>query len=289
MLHMKTLAVTALFITRLTWPQTVASPVFEVASVKPDDSRFLGVRGGPGTDDPERISYSGMPLAKLIVTAFGIYQEQLVGPEWMNSEKYAVNAKIPPGTSKHQFELMLQALLSDRFRLSVRHELRNSTAYALVIAKGGPKLKPAAAANSTTAGGTQSSPFQSLPLDGNGCPFREPGNQGYTSAHACATFRNVSTAELAQDLEHFVGIEILGPPTARVHVADRTNLRGNFDFTLHFTNNPRVPRTSGNPSDEVKGPTIFEALGEIGLRLEKETIPLEFVIVEHVEKVPTAN
>ena len=83
-------------------------------------------------------------------------------------------------------------------------------------------------------------------------------------------------------------MEVLGPPTAKVRIVDKTNLTGDFDFTLHFTNNPKVPRTVIDPN-EFMGPTIFEAVGGIGAKLEKEMALFDHLIVDHVEKVPTEN
>jgi uncharacterized protein (TIGR03435 family) len=100
---------------------TQTQPTFEVASVKQvdPDSEVLGgnmMRGGPGTTDPERIAFGGVTLRRLIMAAYGVnHLDEIAGPGWIVSERYAVTAKVPPGTTKQQFNLMLQNLWRSAF------------------------------------------------------------------------------------------------------------------------------------------------------------------------------
>jgi uncharacterized protein (TIGR03435 family) len=132
---------------------------FEVASVRPSTQKVnlppifaslpgagANVHGGPGTDDPERIVYSGVPLTMILVRAFGMGAREISGPEWLETQKYDIEAKILPGTTPEQFQTMLQNLLKERFGLVVHRETKDAAdvAYDLVLAKGGPKLKTTA-------------------------------------------------------------------------------------------------------------------------------------------------
>jgi uncharacterized protein (TIGR03435 family) len=64
----------------------------------------------------------------------------------------------------------------------------------------------------------------------------------------------------------------------RQPVIDGTGLRGSFQFTLHWMRDPLT-----------EGPTLSEALRQVGLRLERRVIPVKVFLVDHIEKVPTAN
>jgi len=90
--------------------QTSAKPQFEVASVRSSGPRnpnegapIDGVRrGGPGTAEPGRISYSGVPLDNIIADAFDLSWDQISGPDWIVTERYDIVANVPPGSTKDQ-------------------------------------------------------------------------------------------------------------------------------------------------------------------------------------------
>jgi len=125
--------------------QNAIKPAFEVASIKPISSSQSWYPGthinGPRFD-------SFLPLNSLIETAYRLKPFQVVGPDWLGSQRFEIHAAIPDGVSKNQVPKMLQALLEDRFKLVVHREEREQEVYALIVAKGGPKLKKAANAAS---------------------------------------------------------------------------------------------------------------------------------------------
>jgi uncharacterized protein (TIGR03435 family) len=92
------------------------------------------MRGGPGTDDPGRITYPRVFLMHLLTMAYGVPSDQFSGPEWLSTEQYSITARIPPNTTKGQFNLMLRNLLVERFHLALHHETRDFPAYELVVA-----------------------------------------------------------------------------------------------------------------------------------------------------------
>ena len=124
------------------------SSSFEVVSIKPSAppnvGRFyVGTRGGPGTSDPGRMTFSYVTVARLISQAFDIYPFQLSCPDWLNTERFDVIAKVRDGATKEQIPILLQNLLADRFKLKVHLETRDMPILELSVAKGGPKLKAA--------------------------------------------------------------------------------------------------------------------------------------------------
>jgi uncharacterized protein (TIGR03435 family) len=110
-----------------------------VASVKAN-TNGSHISTGTGLRN-SRYSVENATLRSLLATAFRIPGSQIVGPEWIDSERFDVDAKAPAGTPDQQLPLMLQTLLGDRFRAAVHHEIREMPAYDLVVAKGGLKVQ----------------------------------------------------------------------------------------------------------------------------------------------------
>src|ERR1035437_5587594 len=129
------------------------------------------MRGGPGTDDPGQFTAPRASLMSLLATAYGVAFDQISGPDW--TEIYSVAAKIPPNTTKEQFNLMLQNLLAERFHLTLHHGTKDFTVYELVVAERGPKIDPSPpdvdGATAPPAG-----PFRDE-TDKNGFPVVPPG------------------------------------------------------------------------------------------------------------------
>src|ERR1700684_1709087 len=126
------------------------APVYEVTSLEPSGPgsgvvRFLITR--------ERVSATGVTLQNLIQESYGVGDPQISGaPDWVSSEKYDIEARVDGSAvdelqklSSDQPNLeqrrMLQALLADRFKLTLHRETKVLPAYALVIAENGPKLQ----------------------------------------------------------------------------------------------------------------------------------------------------
>jgi len=133
------LAIPGMFLCALTFGQT-----FEAASVKravSGDRVRANMRGGPDTADPGQIMFTSVTLMNVLLRAYDGKCFQVVGPDWLNSERYDVLAKVPEGTSKEQCNLMLQHLLAERFHLSAHQEKRQLQGYELVVGKSGSKLK----------------------------------------------------------------------------------------------------------------------------------------------------
>jgi len=132
------------------------NPTFEVASVKPaapiDMMKMAAAvrsgempRIGPRVDKA-RAEYTYMALRDLIVLAYKVKPYQITGPDWIASQRFDIVAKLPDGASKDDIPKMLQALLEERFKLAVRRESKELPVLALVVGKGGPKMKESAEA-----------------------------------------------------------------------------------------------------------------------------------------------
>ena len=292
-------------------------PAFDAASVKlvdPAAPASFVTTGGPGTTDPGRIHYGHAPMIQLLMTAYGVDLDQVSGPAWvkdfMGPNFYQITATMPPGTTKEQFQSMLQNLLAERFHLTVHHETKDFPGYELVLAAGGSKMKPVPA-DSDEPSSVTPGPLPRMQVDQDGFPARRPGSPGsvmYSHGMVRSTNR-LTMAQFAKNLGPMInesnGTAALDAPKPRV--VDKTGLTGKFDFTLEFAGSgPQLPanlpllagRGGGDspaPSaagDPVGGGlTIFAALEkQLGLKLQKtKSVPLDLVVVDHVDKVPTEN
>jgi uncharacterized protein (TIGR03435 family) len=119
-------------------------PAFDAASVKRTPPQPMGKGNGSSMKaDPGRITCTNVPLKRYLVTAWGLKDYQISTPDWMNDERYDLTATMPAGTPTDEVLLMLQGLLTDRFRLATHRETKELAVYALGVDKSGVKLKPA--------------------------------------------------------------------------------------------------------------------------------------------------
>jgi uncharacterized protein (TIGR03435 family) len=254
---------------------TGQAPSFEVATIKPSRPGAPGGRViGPQGED--RFVAKNATVKALIEFAYTIDSDrQMVGlSDWITSQRYDIDAKVsdaeveamlklPPLRRMDPYRLMQQSLLADRFHLRVHFETREFPIYALVVAKGGPKLRES---EMDPANPTKTLKPQSLRIMG-------PGS---------AAGVGVTTGMLAEVLERQPEI---GSGHGRT-VADKTNLHGLYDWTLHWTPWQGLP---GEPPLASNGPSLFTALPEqLGLKLEPSKAQVDVVVIDHMEQ-PSAN
>lgn len=266
-------------------PQTAAPDrlTFEAASVKPAKSasgRFT-MTGGPGTSDPGRITYTNIMLRRILLSAYEVKNYQISGPEWLDSLRFDITAKVPGGATKEDLQSMLRNLLATRFKMTVHRESKELPIYALLVAKNGPKVK-ATVDDGARAGTPPEDQLAMIkPVEGkDGFPalsLPAPGLVVETKdGRARVTSKETPISKFADLLSGQ-----LGHP-----VVDMTGLDGNYSFVLYFTPEGLSPGDGPGPS----GPSIFGALQEqLGLRLEARKGPVELLVIDHAEKVPTGN
>ena len=120
---------------------------FEVASVKPSPASPEGGDGNlirkPNVEVSHgRLIMRNTSLSSCVQWAYGVNDYQISGPGWMNSERYDITAKAADSVPDSQLRPMLQALLAERFKLTLHRHTKDLAMFALVVAKGGPKLHP---------------------------------------------------------------------------------------------------------------------------------------------------
>jgi uncharacterized protein (TIGR03435 family) len=222
-------------------------PSFEVATIKPTSPADRGESkwSPPGIG---RFFASSVSLAFLIQMAYRVDDSQIAGkPDWLESELFDVVAK-PEGDitlTRDELRPRLQTLLQQRFQLVAHRETKMIRGYALVVAKGGPKLKAT-----------------------NG--DHPPGYRVYVGGGRLEGL-NWSMQTLAAMLQ---------PPTG-FPVIDETGIKGGYNIKLDFS--PELETDSSLPS-------LFTALQDtMGLKLESRKVPVEVLVIDHVNRFPTEN
>jgi uncharacterized protein (TIGR03435 family) len=292
------LASLLLILSPAAFPQTAAKLEFEVVSIKPspaidpNQGFSMGCSGGPETKDPVMFRCQNMDLRNLITRAYSIPTFRLTAPSWLSEQRFEISAKIPPGTSKYQFPLMLQSLLLDRFQLAVHHESKELAKFDLVLAKNGPKFKESADAPPPKAGDSPRDASGPPSNDKDGYPILAPGRPGMAMMNGRA--RMVYPQWTMEKFAEVVGLQLHKP------VTDATGLKGKYDLSLYWavaSVRAAPPQPSGPgaiplaPAPENdSGPTFEQALqDQLGLRLEPKKGPVDFLIVDHIEKLPSEN
>jgi uncharacterized protein (TIGR03435 family) len=230
-------------------------PSFEVASIRPHQGPMHTI---DISTSGSRLTAEAETVIGLVMYAFNLSNSRtvLVTPRGPSSAVfYDILAKAEgngtPTTA--QFREMMQALLAERFSLKFHREVKEMPVYALVVAKGGPKLKP--------------SPSGTAPVSNHGVNGR---NQNITLTQA-------TMESLAQNLRNsfFVDRPVL----------DKTGLTGAYNIKLEATPEFRIGRGQEDPGEL----SVFTALKQqLGLRLEPQIAPIEIFVVDQFEK-PTEN
>ena len=268
--------------------QSPSTPRFEVASVKPNNS---GSGNSSSGDSPGSYRAANLPLRRLIGIAYRISppldRQRIVGPAWIDAERFDVTARTPEGARSDQIPDMLRTLLAERFALVARTETRDDMVYGLVKSRNdgslGPQLTPSSldcskpgafGSGAGGSGGIGSATGISLAAEPPRCGLTSnvDANGGLMRGGAR------TMADLARQL------------TGRVNrtMIDRTGLNGTYDFVLRWTpeNFQQTDPAAGPMRD---GTPITTALQEqLGLKLESQRGPVEFLVIDRVER-PTPD
>jgi uncharacterized protein (TIGR03435 family) len=260
--------------------QDAKRPEFEVASIKPaaPDARGMWIRPSPGG----RLDITNMSLKEIIVLAWRVQPYQISGgPPWLSSARYDISAKAETSTTADERQLMIQALLADRFQLAMHRETKDLPIYALVLARKDGKLGPKPV-ESKKGGCTAFDPLRPPAPPEPGKPDALNCGQQMMSPRS---LRAVSAplANIIPMLARMLGRTIV----------DKTGLTGNYDVSLEWTpdesQSAMLPPDVPKPVADGSGPSIFTALQEqLGLKLESQKGPVEILVIDRAEK-PSEN
>lgn len=228
-----------------------ALPKFEVVSIRPSNGNCPSGSGLIPSGDTLRISC--LPLDVVIKIAYGVVPNDLITgePEWAKSTSFDISAKVDSSDTAafdklklHDFGLMLQPVLEDRFKLRTHYETRQRTVYALTVANGGPKLKTA-------------NPDPS----GNNTPLLKMTKWGEIECSNCS----------------IGGMPVLLSQLVNGKVTDETGLKGNYDFTLSFAPDP-------TKADDTRPSIFTAIQEQLGLKFVPKKESVSVLVIDHVEQ-----
>jgi uncharacterized protein (TIGR03435 family) len=227
-----------------------AHPSFAVATIKPHDpdSHHQGFNAVG-----DRFTIRNQTITGIMMFAYSLNQHQVAGlPEWAGTARYDIEGTVdtPGEPSLRQQQEMLQKILAERFQLKFHKDKRELSAYAIQLAKGGPRL--------TAAANPDAQPDQEG--DGHGTEM----TQVYTSA---------SMADFVLGMQFFLDRPLV----------NQTGLTGRYDFKLRYTYD--VEKTT----DPNAPPGLFTAVQEqLGLKFEPVKAPVDVYVIDQIER-PSAD
>jgi uncharacterized protein (TIGR03435 family) len=250
-------------------------PEFDVASIR--ENKSADAQPEVASLPSGQFSARNLPLRVLLGSAFNEPNQLLTGlslnsanqnflnayvvggPPWVDSARFDLIGKAPPNTPVPTLLLMLRTLLEKEFKLKTHQESRPMDAYALTVGKGPLKLQPA----------TASGPRACRRIEGG---TDDPDAKGLAQDQAGFVCAHTTMPELAQILPRWAPAYI-----DRV-VVDATNLKGSYDLKLVWVSRPII---------EQGGLTVFDAVTNVGLKLESCKLPQPVLVIDHIE--PLSN
>jgi uncharacterized protein (TIGR03435 family) len=313
-------------------------PAFEVATIKPSPpmdmakvAAALQAGGkmpiGANVEFP-RAEYLYLDLRSLMGLAYGVKPYQITGPDWLATTRFDIVAKLPEGSKKEDAPQMLQALLEERFKLTTHRASAEHPVLALVVGKGGSKLKASAEKPVAIDESAPLKPGESK-MDGSSGPVRvkidvttgssdiDMGLQGKMSYRVNPATQsldiNFSMTTMAGFADMITQLFAQLGGTGGKQVVDMTGIQGNYDASIHLSlaemiamaraagadipaGVPGAQGGAGGRGDVPaasdpggSGTSLTDAVQSMGLKLESRKATVDQLIVDHIEKTPTEN
>jgi uncharacterized protein (TIGR03435 family) len=226
-----------------------SSPSVEVVVIKPHDpnSTYNDFRFSH-----DRIAFDNQTVSRLIAFAYAINKQQIVGaPEWIRNSYFDIDGKTNADhPTVPQQQQMMRQILADRFGLRFHRDKRELSVYALQIAKGGPKLAPAANASAQ--------------------PLEQSNGHGYETMQ---TYTSNAISDFILVMQFFLDRPIV----------DQTGLQGRYDFKLTYSYGDAQNTDADAP------PPLFTALQEqLGLRFQPMKAATDVLVIDSIDQ-PSPN
>ena len=289
-------------VAQLTLPkQGETLPSFEVATVKaPPESNSMFVRFMP-----DGYATQNIELRMVIRNAFGATSdEQVVGaPDALLSKHFDINAKVdaelaaslkkmPREDRNRQMQLLLQALLADRFHLQYHIETKEMPIYALVVARGGLKMKESAPPPPAPSDADGYHPPDPVPPSPNQ-PLPKHVSPGNMMMRMSSTTAELTASE--GTIDGLTRILANQSDAGGRQIVDKTGLSGKYDYHLEWTPAGTGMAMKGADNGTAESganpdaPGLFTAIEEqLGLKIEPDKGPVQVIVIDHLE-APTAN
>ncbi len=307
--------------------QTPAAPLaFEVATIKPAEQITPAmIQAGKMhvgmSIDAARVDIGYLSIYDLLSAAYKVKPYQVEGPDWMRVQRFDILAKMPSGATKDDVPAMLQVLLKERFKVEIHRDKKEHAVYALVVAKGGPKMKEAEP-DVPVAAAPDGEPKplakgEMVMGSGDNAVRIKQGADGKSGTAESAKTGAVKYSVSPEGIMHYEYSKLemstladalsqfLGKP-----VVDMTELKGKYQVALDFSmqemlevarrNGANIPAGAlggdggrgGTPAEAASDPgssSLFTAVQALGLKLDSRKEPIEVIVVDHAEKMPTEN
>ena len=299
---------------------SVAPLSFDVASIKPSEDIMVAVSAGRQPHvgmkiDNQSVDIGFFTLAQLITYAYKVKAYQVTGPDWIKTSHWDIAATLPEGSNKDQIPEMMQALLADRFKLVIHHDTKEMPVLALEVGKGGVKMpvsppdppatdKPDDKDSTVIDTGNGQMRVKSTGTMGSGGSTQISGGPGgNVKVSVDGGMMHMESSKMTMDLLTQQLTQFLQQP-----VIDKTDLKGTYVAAVNISvedlqaiarsagfayagggpgasaNSSGVPSTA-DPS----GGSVYASIEKLGLKLNKEKLPVDVIVVDHLEKAPTAN
>ena len=219
---------------------------FEVASIK---ANRTDSGGASFSFQNGKVIATNLSLLSLLQRAYDLGTSRVIGPSWLDSDRYDVTAKSQAGTSESDLRAMLQTFLEDRFRLSVRWDKKEMPVYEMVVARDGLKMKP---------------------LDPAHLQQEFKPGRGGMSIMGIGPMAN-----LAKSISGYAGRPVI----------DKTGLEGQYIYQLTFNLLSAQSESASDPAPDFFA-AIEE---QLGLKLESKRAPVEILVIDHADRVPIEN
>lgn len=270
--------------------------------------------------DASHAEYICMSLNALLAEAYKLKDYQITGPDWLTSELYDINAKLPEGASKDDAPVMLRNLLEQRFQITAHKTTDEHKVLALIVGKNGSKLKPTPPDPALIA----DVPFKSgetqlkddngsmrIKKNSDGSVTMDMGDKGVITQRVDMQEQSLHLDSSKVTMDGFAAILTkvlqIGGGKGR-QVVDQTELNGNYQVSIDLSLADLMALAkeqaksmgmalppganaddSALPAAPSGGTSIYASVEKLGLKLEERKLPVEQLVVDHIEKTPTEN
>jgi uncharacterized protein (TIGR03435 family) len=285
--------------------QTPAAPLtFDVASVKLgaiDQAKIMAGQQHVGLKvEGNRVDIGISSLSELIGMAYKVKFYQIQGPDWLTptGQRFDILAKMPEGATKDQAPEMLQALLAERFKLTLHRTSKETQVYALIIGKNGLKMKETPPDVPVAPTGDDAPKDTNMKITGT-------QEKGMTVTNTPAGTQKMTMVDGVMHVEASkMAMSMLAEALSRYvdhPVVDMTELKGNYQVVLDISQEDiravmrsvgaAMPAGAGGATDTASEPgsSIVTSVQQLGLRLEARKMPIDMIVIDHLEKLPTEN
>jgi len=259
---------------------------FEVAVIRPAATAARAIR-----IDGAQVHFTGFLLREYVARAYQVRVSQVIGPDWLSSSPFDIDAKFPEGSTPAQVTDMLQALLADRFSLEQHREQKEMPVYAIVV--GTPPLRLKDSVSDPNAN-SRIEALVNITVDTSGGRTAVDLGHGssYTVSDGKFEGKRFTGAMLASTLERYCDRPVL----------DMTGVTGVFDFSFDVTPEEsqvlgmraalyagvKLPPQLLNQLDAGGNPLIG-AMQQLGLKLDARKAPIDVLVVDGVRRTPREN